>query len=50
MKFANLSNQSFVVSRMSQVSGDKIAMTTVTSGILGHYQPLGLEKTQITKF
>ncbi|HBX15904.1 MAG: hypothetical protein UV20_C0009G0021 [Candidatus Magasanikbacteria bacterium GW2011_GWA2_42_32] len=44
MKLTHWLNQTVIISRLTAVSGDKIAMTTVTA-CQGHLQPLDAERT-----
>lgn len=46
MIFRHWLTNTIIISRMQTVSGDKIAMTTVTSTI-GHIQPLDAERTSL---
>ena len=46
MKFEHLLTHQIIISRMGAVSGDKIAMTTVT-GAYVNLQPLDAEKTSL---
>ena len=46
MKFTHFLTKEIIISRMTAVSGDKIAMTTVTA-CMAQLQPLSDEKTQI---
>ncbi|HLB57763.1 MAG TPA: hypothetical protein VJL60_03005 [Gammaproteobacteria bacterium] len=46
MQFTHWLNKTVIISRMTAVSGDKIAMATVT-GCVGHIQPLDSERTRL---
>lgn len=46
MNLTHWLNKTVVISRMVAVSGDKIAMSTVT-GAVGHIQPLDSERTRL---
>lgn len=48
MKITHLLTNTVVITRLSTVSGDKQAYSTVTS-VIGHIQPLSAEKTSLVE-